>query len=44
MILTDGEFMDIPEAEKAIIEASKLPLSIIIVVVGNLSERSVNKM
>ena len=35
LILTDGEIHDMPETKRLIVEASKLPCSIIIVGVGN---------
>ena len=35
LIITDGEIMDMPETKKLIVQLSALPLSIIIIGVGN---------
>ena len=35
LILTDGEIHDMPETKRLIVEASHLPLSIIIIGVGD---------
>ena len=37
LIITDGEIMDMPETKKLIVQLSSLPLSIIIIGVGNAS-------
>lgn len=44
LIITDGQISDFPETRKAIVEASVLPISIIIVGVGNADFRSMNDL
>lgn len=44
LIITDGQINDMPETRRAIVEASLLPLSIIIVGVGNANFSSMNQL
>jgi hypothetical protein len=44
LIITDGQINDMPETRKAIIEASVLPISIIIVGVGNANFSSMDQL
>ena len=44
LIITDGQINDMPETRRAIIEASLLPISIIIVGVGNANFSSMNQL
>lgn len=44
LILTDGAIMDMPQTKSSLIKASKLPLSIIIVGVGNADFSSMNEL
>jgi len=44
LIITDGQINDMPETRRAIVEASLLPISIIIVGVGNANFSSMNQL
>ena len=44
LILTDGAIMDMPQTKSSIVKASKLPLSIIIVGIGNADFSSMSEL
>lgn len=44
LMLTDGEISDMPDTIKAIVRASRLPMSIIIVGVGNADFSAMDRL